>query len=266
MRNYPLKVDNFLSRFFMRHTLCRICYCTLLVLLIAACRTTLVPTAAEYSSDRITQSYSADSLLRVMISSYGDSVNKRMDGIIGQVATPLEKAQPEGTLGNFMADAYLQMATLRFGQPVDAAFMNYGGIRLQQLPAGPLTLGKIYELMPFDNVLVMQELSGAQLQSFLDLVASRGGWPVAGLTMQIKDRKAVSVLVKGQPLQLEKKYRIVNSDFVASGGDNAEMLKTVPATNNGYLARTALLDYVQQCTRQGRSVGALIEKRVTHGQ
>jgi 2',3'-cyclic-nucleotide 2'-phosphodiesterase (5'-nucleotidase family) len=165
-----------------------------------------------------------------------------------------------------MADAYLTMGARQFQQPIDAAFVNYGGIRLNQLPAGPLTLGKIFELMPFDNVLVLQQLSGVELQSFLDLVAARGGWPVAGIRFTIKNKKAIDVYVKDKPLQPTAQYWILNSDFVASGGDNAEMLKVLPQRSTGYLARKALIDYVLFQSQQQGFVGADLENRVRYAQ
>lgn len=238
----------------------------LLISFLAACRTGYAPTQANYGNQRITRDLATDSALFFLIKPYGDSVDKSMSTVVGTVRTTLEKDQPEGTLGNFMADAYLTMGARQFQQPIDAAFVNYGGIRLNQLPAGPLTLGKIFELMPFDNVLVLQQLSGVELQSFLDLVAARGGWPVAGIRFTIKDKKAIDVYVKDKPLQPTAQYWILNSDFVASGGDNAEMLKVLPQRSTGYLARKALIDYVLFQSQQQGFVGAVLENRVRYAQ
>ncbi|MFM7646109.1 MAG: 5'-nucleotidase C-terminal domain-containing protein [Sphingomonadales bacterium] len=250
----------------IRHQYLSLYFFTLLVGLLSACKSMYVPMQAQYSNQRITKELATDSVLYYTIKSYGDSVDKSMNAVIGTVQQTLEKDQPEGTLGNFMADAYLTMGALQFEKSIDAAFVNYGGIRLQQLPAGALTLGKIFELMPFDNVLVLQQLSGVQLQSFLDLVAARGGWPVAGIRFTIKDKKAIEVFIKDKPLQPEATYWILNSDFVASGGDNAEMLKVLPQLSNGYLARRALIDYVSWQVRKQGFVGASLEKRVVYAQ
>lgn len=84
--------------------------------------------------------------------------------------------------------------------------------------------------------------------------------------MRIKNKKAVEVLIGGEPLDLQKKYWIVNSDFVASGGDNASMLKTLPQVSNGYLVRDALFDYIQTFTRAGQPILVNAEKRVVHAQ
>lgn len=247
--------------FFLRITLLG-----LLMGLLVACRSVYVPSQVHFGSQRITRELATDSALFFLIKPYGDSVDKSMSTVLGTVRQTLEKDQPEGTLGNFMADAYLAMGKRKFGEPIDAAFVNYGGIRLNQLPAGPLTLGKIFELMPFDNLLVLQQLSGVQLQSFLDLVAARGGWPVAGIRFTIKNKKAIDIYIKDTPLQPEAQYWILNSDFVASGGDNADMLKVLPQRSTGYLARKALIDYVILQSQQQGSIGAVLEQRVRYAQ
>ena len=239
---------------------------SLLLGLLSGCHPAYLSSRAQYGNQRITRELATDSVLFFLLKPYGDSVDKSMGTVLGTVREPLEKAQPEGTLGNFMADAYLVMGAQQFDKPVDAAFVNYGGVRLQQLPAGPLTLGKVFELMPFDNALVIQQLSGMQLQSFLDLVAARGGWPVAGIRFTIKDKRATEVYIKDKPLRPDALYWILNSDFVASGGDNAEMLRSLPQIATGYLARKALIDYAIFLTKKQGFVGAALEKRVSYAQ
>jgi len=266
MRFYPVKINTLLTPFMIRPFLLRLSLLTLLIGLLVACRISYVPSQAQYGNQRITRELATDSALYFLIKPYGDSVEKSMSTVVGTVRDLLEKGQPEGTLGNFMADAYLTMGARQFGEPIDAAFVNYGGIRLHQLPAGPLTLGKIFELMPFDNVLVLQQLSGTQLQFFLDLVAARGGWPVAGIRFVIKDKKAIDIYIRDRPIQPDAQYWILNSDFVASGGDNADMLKVLPQRSTGYLARKALIDYALLQSRQQGFIGAVLENRVRYAQ
>ena len=97
-----------------------------------------------------------------------------MNDVVGIADISLEKKQPECTLGNFMVDAFLTMAAEKYNTKVDAAILNYGGMRLTQLPAGNVTNGKIFELMPFDNLLILQKLKGAVVQQLLDLAAGNG--------------------------------------------------------------------------------------------
>jgi 2',3'-cyclic-nucleotide 2'-phosphodiesterase (5'-nucleotidase family) len=238
-----------------------------------SCNTIYQSQSLQYKTYRINDVQQKDSSLLDFLQPYSSTVNKTMNDVIGVADISLDKKQPEGTLGNFMVDAFLIMAAEKYNTKVDAAFVNFGGIRLTQLPAGNVTTGKIFELMPFDNLLLLQKMKGDILQQVLDLAASKGGWPVAGITMQIKDlpagqtgKKAVNVTVGGKPLDLNATYTVANSDFIANGGDNADMLRNVPQITNGYLMRDALLDYIKKQKSQGKNISAKIENRVTNAQ
>ncbi|MDB5211829.1 MAG: 5-nucleotidase, partial [Sediminibacterium sp.] len=141
--------------------------------------------------------------------------------------------------------------------------MNQFGIR-SYVPKGNITIGKIFELMPFDNLVVLQEVKGSVLHQFLDKIAADGGWPVSGVTMGIKEKKAINITINGSPLNENATYTIANSDYVASGGDNCEMLRNVPQQNKGYLYRDALIEYVSNFTQQGKPVDQIIENRVVN--
>jgi 2',3'-cyclic-nucleotide 2'-phosphodiesterase (5'-nucleotidase family) len=234
--------------------------------LLISCRSVYQPQTLQYSGYRINEKNQRDSTSLLLLKPYGDSVNATMNAVIGTVQQSMDKQQPEGTLGNFMVDAFLVMAKEKYKTQVDVAFVNAGGIRLTQLAAGPVTTGKIFELMPFDNVLLLQKVKGSVLQQVCDLMAAKGGWPVAGMTMQLKAGKAVNIAVGGKPLELDKEYVIANSDFIANGGDNADMLRPIPQITIGYLMRDALLDYIKLQTSNGQPITATIENRVTNAQ
>lgn len=222
-------------------------------------------TVAHYQY-RIGSKYGNDTLVQRMLQPYGDSVNRSMNAFVAELATDLEKAQPEGTLGNIMADALHVMGEQVFGKPVDAAFMNYGGIRLNTIKAGTITRGKMYELFPFDNLLVLLTLKGDLFQQFLNHIASRGGWPVSGMTMQIRDRKAVNVLIGGSPIQSDKIYTIAIGDYTANGGDDAAMLKGIPQENKGFLMRDAIIAYFSSFGAEGKKISLQKENRVSYVQ
>lgn len=203
----------------------------------------------------------------LLIDPYKDSVNNSMNKVIGRALVSIDKKKPESALGNFMADAMLYSARSKFNLPVDLAFVNYGGIRITQLPAGDVTIGKVFELMPFDNLLIVQEVKGNILQQFLDLTAASGGWPVSeGISMEIKDKKAINVKVNGKPLDPDQTYLIANSDYVINGGDNVTMFKDLPQNNIGYLMRDAIIDYIAYLKAQGKDISAKLENRVTNAQ
>lgn len=238
----------------------------LFLLQLGACSTVYQPGSLQYKDYRIKQNQPASEAINSLLKPYADSVNKSMNDLIAVSAITLEKKQPEGTLNNIMADAMLYMAREKYNTVVQAAFVNYGGIRLPSLPAGNITRGKVFELSPFDNIVVLLKIKGDTLQQFLDHIAERDGWPCAGISFQVKNKKAVNILIGGAPVDLNNYYTIATLDYVANGGDDCNMLKPIPQKNNGFLFRDAVLEYFSSINKQGKKITASIENRVTNAE
>lgn len=239
-------------------------YCLLFAL--CSCSSYYQPASLQYTQYRIEPSLKKDSAMNALLMPYAKDINATMNKVIGTSAATYNKKQPESEIGNFMADAYKTMAEEKFGRKVDAGFMNDGGIR-SYLSKGNITVGKIFEIMPFDNILVLQELKGTVLQAYLDKMAEDGGWPVSkGVTMVIRNKKATEVKINGKPLDPNTVYVVAHSDYVANGGSDCEMLRAVPQINRGYLMRDAIIDYITLFTREGKTIQPVIENRVTNGQ
>lgn len=244
-----------------------------LVILSLSCKTVYQPQSVSYKDYRLTPAGKKNAAVAEMLQPYSDSVNKSMNDVVAVSASELVKNQPEGTLGNVLADAMLLKAKQSYKTGIDAAFVNYGGIRLNAIPAGNITRGKIFELSPFDNIIVLLKLKGKLFQEFLNHISGRGGWPAAGVQWQIKSaaagqtgKKAVNVLINGKPIDENATYTIAVADYVANGGDDCVMLKTVPQINNGYLFRDAVLEYMTDMNKQGKKIVATIENRVTNAE
>lgn len=230
-----------------------------------ACNPVYKAAAVQYKDYAVTN-LAKDSSFLTFLQPYTDSVNNSMSAVIGTLAVDMDKRQPEGLLGDFMADAMFTMAQKNYDTNIDAAFVNYGGIRIGYVKAGAITKGKIFEMMPFDNIIVLQKIKGSILKEFLDHIAGRGGWPLSGMSMVIKNGKAENIIIAGKPLDLSATYTIANSDYVANGGDNCEMLKTIPQLNKGVLLRDALIEYVQGFSKQGKPVTVTVQNRVINAQ
>lgn len=229
-----------------------------------SCNTVYQSESLQYKNYQLSAAMPVDSSAIVLLRPYSEQINKTMNDVVGIATVSMDKKLPESTLGNFMVDAFYVMAAEKYNTKIDLAILNFGGIRLNQLPAGNVTRGKIFELMPFDNLLILQKIKGDILQQLLDLSASKGGWPLAGVSMQIKNGKAVNVLIGGKTLDPAAVYTMVNSDFVGNGGDDAAMLRGIPQIINGYLMRDALFDYIIKLKSQGKNIEASIENRVSN--
>ena len=163
-----------------------------------------------------------------------------MEGTIVSTDIPLTKAQPECTLGNFMADAML-ISAKKIDPKTDGAIANQGGIRLTYINPGPITKGKIYELMPFDNMLAIVEVPGSIMQQFCDAIAARKGWPVSNIHFTIKDKKAINIMIGDQPMNEHRFYKIAINDYMARGGDNCYFLSPLIKKFTTVLLRDALI-------------------------
>lgn len=216
-----------------------------------ACNPVYRPGIVTYTNYRINaHGGSHDGILR-LVESYGDSINKTMSKIIGQNQVMLKKNLKENSLGYFLSDAYLYMSREKLGRAVDVAFMNHGGIRLDELPPGEIKTGTIYELMPFDNLLMLQKMTGKQLRQYIDSLAAWGSVIQTGMTLSVSDKKPGHILVGGKPIEDDSEYTIAISDYLVN---NTDMLKKIPAENTGYLQRDAIIDYIIMFTSQGKKI------------
>ncbi|MCP3140465.1 bifunctional metallophosphatase/5'-nucleotidase [Pyxidicoccus xibeiensis] len=126
----------------------------------------------------------------------------------------------EGALGNLVADA------LREAAGADVGVMNPGGVRAD-LPAGPLSFGQVYEVLPFDNTVAVLQLTGAELRRLLELAhdSDRGTvFAVSGVEVTLArcpgPRRLQDVTLEGgRPLEPGRMYRVAVPDFLARGGD-----------------------------------------------
>lgn len=200
-----------------------------------------------------------------LIKPYRDSLNKIMNELLAVSEQPLEKNQPEGTLGDFVADLALKQAQeLYLKNRINFCVMNNGGLR-NSLPKGNITLKNVFELMPFENELVVVTLNGSATNQLINYIASKNGTPVSHLQMKIKDKQALNVKIDGSDFDSTKTYCLVTSDYLANGGDNLDFLKS--AINKEYInlkLRDAIIAYLKEQTRNGKSISVTLDKRISY--
>jgi 2',3'-cyclic-nucleotide 2'-phosphodiesterase (5'-nucleotidase family) len=233
-----------------------------LLVAVSACQQQLVFESSKSTRTQLHAQSPVDSATLLLVSPYKLRLDSQMNRIVAQTAEPLDRAQPEGALGNLVADALLEQSRHHLGEPVHCSIVNMGGIRLPSIPAGSITLGKVYELMPFDNQVVILEIPGDTLQIVCNLIAAKGGWPVAGLTMTIRDGSAVNVMVNGEALQPQHRYVVAISDYLANGGDNMQLLKQFQQRPTSILLRDMIIMHLESFTVRNQPVPLPEEGRV----
>lgn len=207
-----------------------------------------------------------DTAMLRMIKPFKEKMDAEMNEVLGYTEEAMHKARPEGLLNNFVADLILIKANEYYkpddGSKIDFCILNNGGLRTS-LPKGAITLGKIYELMPFDNNLVVITLTGENILQMFNFIAKAGGEPVSGFSMGIKDTAAVNISLNGKEFDETKNYKVVTSDYLANGGDKMHFFDDpILLENLKIKIRDAIISYVTEENKKGNKLKSALDKRV----
>ena len=241
-------------------------HCMLLVFIVvlSACKPMYMVSDNEAKIYKISQA-DVDSVSEIaqLLKPYRDSLSLIMNEVIGQSKGNFKKEKPGGSLGNLVADAMFFKAK-KINPATQNAICNYGGIRINEIRSGDITRGKIFELLPFENELVILELNGTQLKQWIEVMAKSDGWPIATyLPMNLpKLKQALAYqdsftvfdprtatskdsIITFSPLADDVMYTIATNDYIANGGDQCDFLKTCKRINTGLLIRDVMIEYIQ---------------------
>lgn len=235
----------------------------LILLLLSACHT--VQHVAEVKPDNlyVDTSYDLDSEIESIISPYRSDLTEQMDVSLGELPVTLTKSRPNSNMGNWFTDILHEEANKMFFKEVDFAVQNYGGLRVSSITSGPLTIGEVYQLMPFDNLLVVLELDGKTLQKFLNALAAKEGWPIShSLSFTIKNDKAIDIMINGEPFDPSRSYRVAMADYIANGGDQSYFLKEIPQEESGVLIRDIIIAHLEELKETNLPIEVTDEIRI----
>ncbi len=140
-----------------------------------------------------------------------------MNTVLATTPLPLSRGVPESRLGSLVAEACLgRMRAL--GWQVDLFVTNLGGIR-KDLGAGDIQVRDVYELLPFENILVRVSLRGEELRALIGLLAKQGGEPLAGARVLLDQQHRVkNVWIDRKALDDKATYILGTSDYLAKTG------------------------------------------------
>lgn len=240
---------------------------TLLITIIClfSCHSTNYLTSIEDSKQSLngTSGIVEDAAISALIQPYKVKLDEEMNQTIGETATDLKKKRPESTLGNWMADAIQRQAEKQLGKPIAFAIQNYGGIRIPQIKKGPISKGMIYELMPFDNAIVILSLNQAEVQELMQHILAGGGWPVShGISVRQQEADILDIEIRGEPLKEGVIYEVALPDYVANGGSDSDFLVGKPQQNLSLYIRDALLADVKAHQAENQMIESKIEGRI----
>lgn len=189
-------------------------------------------TKIEGKKVAITEKLAAVSEIETFIKPYRENIDKDLSEILAYCPETLDKSkgQWQTNIGNFLADITLKAGTkifeLRENKKIDICLLNHGGIRTL-IPKGYVTARNAYEVMPFENSAIVVALKGEQILEIANyIVSEKKPHPLSGMSFTIeKDNSVTSIFVQGKPLENDKTYYVVTSDYLSNGGDNMNFFK-----------------------------------------
>ena len=203
-------------------------------------------TDLEYQRYTVGESDQTDASIDNMIDPYRDQLSETMNTKIATNALHMPKRRPNSLLGNWFCDVLLAASENLSQSDIDFACQNYGGLRLPSVGKGDITVGTIYELMPFDNTLVILESDGKIVNQLIQRIAEKGGWPISdGLSFTMVDGKAEAIMINDKPLDLNGEYRFALPDYIANGGDDCHFLEKAKRIETGKLLRDVMIDHLK---------------------
>ena len=211
---------------------------------------------SKVQTERITinDDLKGDENIEQFIAPFKEHLNKTLDSVIAYNPNLLSKEDGDlnTAIGNLMADVVMIQANpvikKQTGRDIDFVLLNHGGIR-SELPQGGITTRSAYNLMPFENEIVVAELSGKKVKEMLSyLEKANTAHPVSGIKLKADQNfKITEASVDGKTIDENETYLVATSDYLYNGGDNMKFFKDpVNLYGADYKIRNALIDYFQK--------------------
>lgn len=242
-----------------------------MVVFLFGCKTEVSIQSYQYNNIRIDQLADSisDPTFMAMLKPYRSEIEEYLNQVLAVSDVPLDSYRPESPLGNLASDIVYEMAqyySQRIPEncTVDLSLINFGGIR-GSLPQGEIKMTDVFSVMPFENEMVLIQVTGVQLKEMFDNLASRDGGAVSRASFGIKEGKAVEVKINRSSINPDRLYWLATSDYLANGGDGMHML--VQAQQKIVFdakIRDAIVYWLRMKNEQGQKITSKIEGRVYH--
>mgnify|MGYP002633119135 len=197
-----------------------------------------------------------DSLVSVskiedFIKPFREHVNNNLDSVLAYSFDTYSKTDGDlnTAIGNLMADAVMEEANpvfeSRTGHKIDIVLLNHGGIRAI-LSKGNITTRTAYEIMPFENSVVVTELKGTHIKEMIAyLQKAKRSHPISGLTIKLdKDYELIEAKINGELIDDNRTYYVATNDYLYSGGDSMDFFQKSDTLHDlDYRIRNVLIDY-----------------------
>ncbi|MDD3363719.1 MAG: 5'-nucleotidase C-terminal domain-containing protein [Syntrophomonas sp.] len=206
----------------------------------------VIPSVIDLPTPGLTE----DARVKAIINDGQKEIGPVKNEIIGKTLGDLSHQRDKvSVLGQWVTDIMRQETN------ADIAFQNGGGLRTS-IPAGEVTVGKLWEVIPFDNTLFLLDMKGSQILKVLQHGINNPKYQslqYSGIKVEYDpllppDKRIVEVtLPDGSALNAEKTYRVVTNDFMAEGGDGYAMFKEGSSVIDTHrLVREVLIEAIKK--------------------
>jgi 5'-nucleotidase / UDP-sugar diphosphatase len=202
-----------------------------------------------------------DERVKKLLTPYKEEADRQLSVVIATAtATLTRNRNGEATIGAWFTDC------VRDWSGTDVAVQNHGGIRAD-LPAGPVSLRRIFEIMPFDNRVATLTLTGAQLRETLEhgVSGAAGMLQISGLTVRYNPsaepgRRVREVRVGSRLLENGERYSVAAADFLVKRGDGYAALGRGEETT---FTSMLLRDVLASCAKKAGTISPPASGRLT---
>ncbi|WP_338378467.1 5'-nucleotidase [uncultured Flavobacterium sp.] len=206
------------------------------------------------SKINVNENYNSDSSIEQFIAPFRTHINKDLDSVLAFCPETLDKSKGkwETNIGLFMANVTYELANPIFEKreqkAIDICLLNHGGIR-SIIPKGNVTTRTAYNVMPFENSVIIIGLSGLKIRELANyIISERKPHPLHGLKIHVNNKQEITKLeINNQPVDDAKIYYVATSDYLANGGDNMSFfVESQLKYDLDYKLRNLLIDYFKK--------------------
>lgn len=219
---------------------------------LTACRTASLQVANVQTQKNISinNELKNDEEFVKVITPYKQKLDAEMSQKISHTNVDLTKQGDNSNLGNLLADYTFdganEWAKINLKRNIDAALINIGGIRTT-IGKGNILLKSVFEVMPFENEVIIVKMKGTDLQGLFDYYAkTQVNNPVSHLYIETNNGQISKTLINGKPVNPAQDYYIATSDYLALGGDNMKFFSKGESISTGIKLRDLFIDYFRK--------------------
>ena len=201
----------------------------------------------------ITEEITSKKNIEAFIKPFKEKVKKEMDVVLSYTSKELNRydGKLESSLGNLMADLCYERANMVFNsrtkKNIDFSMFNFGGIRAS-ISKGEIRNQHAFELMPFENSLVVVELTSEKINELAEyLIQENKAHPLSKHIKLVITKNGYDLKINNLPIEASKTYFVLTSDYLQNGGDNMNFFKNpVNLHKTDYKVRNAIIDYLKE--------------------